>query len=102
MDFAHPVYQKLMSAKAPVEESKVDKYIASIKPDTVKTFTPMPEGLEMMVTVIKEGRQFELIGSEEELMVTKSLERAGKVPPIWFLHGGEDEIVSFFMDGCVR
>jgi hypothetical protein len=97
MDFAHPVYQRLMSRKAPLgEESKVEEYIRGIQPGAVKVSTKMPEGLGMMINVIREGRQFELIGGEGELLVTRSLERAGKgnVPPIWFLHGTEDEIVS--------
>jgi hypothetical protein len=95
LDFGHPVYQKHRAAETLVTESKVDKYIASLKPGAVRvSTTPARGGYEIMEMIHAEGRLFELIGTDGKLFITTALEKAKNVPPMWIFHGQEDEIVS--------
>jgi hypothetical protein len=95
VDYANPVYVKHLERKAPIEENKVDEYIAGLKPGAVRVSDPFPGSAPLMMGVLREGKKLELLGKDERLFITKVLEKAGSVPPVWFLHGREDELVSF-------
>ncbi|EPE32223.1 alpha/beta-Hydrolase [Glarea lozoyensis ATCC 20868] len=95
VDYAHSVSVKHLERKAPMEEKTVDEYIASLKPGAVRVSDPFPGSAPLMMGVLREGKKLELLGKDERLFITKVLEKAGsvQVPPIWFVHGREDDMV---------
>ena len=74
----------------------MDSYIKNMSPGAVRVSSSPFTGWNIVENILKERHHRELMGSDDKLNLTKSLENAKNVPPIWALHGQEDTIVRIF------
>jgi hypothetical protein len=93
IDLSHPAYNPPPAQQVPPEKSVVDKFLRSLAPGAIRLSSLPPDHWELFGAIIAEGRHRELIGSDERLLLLKSLEAAQNPPATWIAQGESDFIV---------
>lgn len=85
----------------PEADKVIDDYVASLRPGAIRTSSPFPQLMDLTFAYLATGRIVELYGRNETEREYTSLgyalgRKQKSLPPIWFLQGTRDSVVSFF------
>lgn len=78
----------------PEARALLDKFVAVLKPGSIRVSSPFPENLNLVLAINKTRRHLEFFGSDERLSLGHALQVAEKIPPIWVMQGTEDRLMS--------
>ncbi|KAK7582866.1 hypothetical protein V3481_012163 [Fusarium oxysporum f. sp. vasinfectum] len=79
--------------QAPSEASIVDEYLKRLKPGAIRLSSPFPQKWELMTAILDEGRLPEIMGPDERMVLSTSMERSKCLPAIWIVQGEGDHLI---------
>jgi acetyl esterase/lipase len=93
LDISDPKFHSGPS-QTPSKASLVDEYLKRLEPGAIRLSSPFPEKLELMMAILDEGRLPGLLGHDERMVLSTSMERSKRLPAIWIVQGKNDQLVS--------
>jgi len=88
-------YNQRPAVVPPEADEFIDRYLAQIKPGTIRLSSPFPALMDLGMAMRQTGRHREWLGNDERLTLGYGLKAAKSIPPIWVMQGKDDQIVSF-------
>ena len=71
----------------------IDKHLAGLPPNTVVSSVDPPGRMNLVMSMIQQGRYPEFLGEDPAFYPFDLLERASAVPPLYITHGTSDSYV---------
>ncbi|KAH6881041.1 hypothetical protein B0T10DRAFT_531621 [Thelonectria olida] len=93
LDISHPRFHS-DPFQAPSRASVVAEYLKGLKQGDIRLSSPFPEKWELMMSILDEGRLPELMGPDDRMVLSTSMERSKSIPAIWITQGDSDHLLQ--------
>ncbi|KAK5626219.1 hypothetical protein RRF57_001934 [Xylaria bambusicola] len=97
--FTIPGPRTIMGSRPPPSreaEKMIRTYLKAIKPGTIRAGSDPSEMWELLMCIMQQAYLPRLMRAriDKRLDVMENLDKVGKVPPMWIIHGLQDSFVS--------
>ena len=91
--FYNTKFEKLLFGMPMLPAEVVDAHIKAAGPGAVVTSAYLPERLDLVCSIVQNGRVTEFLGESQELFPVEMVTLADAMPAVLIVHGREDSVV---------